>query len=185
MHNWTFMLLGGALHLAFWVVLIGGIVWFVLRTFRGRTGGWATPVGIALIVVGLAGGLITATMSVGSEVMDGMMGRHMAEMMGGETERRAPSPQADAVVERVTAGDFYFRPGEIRVPNGRAVNIRFTNGGRMFHTFTIEELNFELRARPGATISGALRDLKAGTYEAVCSVPGHAQAGMRATIRVL
>lgn len=188
MQNWTFMLLSSALHVAFWALVIGGTIWLVLRLSRRQgtpaSRGWSVPVGIAFIVVGLAVALITATMRVGSEAMDSMMGGHMAEMMGGETERRAPAPRVDTAVEQVTGGDFFIHPNEIRAPSEESVNIRFTNGGRMFHTFTVEELDFDLRARPGATVSGALRDVKPGTHRAICTVPGHAQAGMRATITV-
>ncbi|MGH2759091.1 MAG: cupredoxin domain-containing protein [Actinomycetota bacterium] len=203
MHEWTFMLLAGALHLAFWVLLIGAVVWLVLRLSRRpgapltepdgkrreeipprrpRLRSWAPLIGIALVVLGLVGGLIAATTSVDSEAM--MRDGHMGRMMGGETESRAPSADIGAPTERVVAGDFYFRPEEIRVPAAGTLNIRFTNGGRIFHTFTVGELDFDLRAKPGATISGALRGAAPGTYVAVCTVPGHAQAGMRAAITV-
>lgn len=159
---------------------------------RSRVAGWATTAGIALIVVGLLGSVVAATTSIDSEAVTTTMRRqmaemmrdgHMGDMMGGETERRAPSAEAGAPTERVVAGDLYFRPRELRLPAG-SLNIRFTNSGRVFHTFTIRELDFDLRAGPGATISGALRDVRPGTYEAVCTVPGHAQAGMRATVTV-
>lgn len=192
MHNWTFMLLAGALHLAFWVLLVGGFVWVVLRLrrtpagpARSRAGGWTGPVGVALIAVALLGGVIAMTTSVNSAAMDEAMGRHMGEMMGGgDTQRRAPAAEAGATTQRVVAGDFFFRPDKLRVPAGGSLNIAFTNGGRMFHTFTIRELDFDLRARPGATISGALQNAEPGAYDAVCTVPGHAEAGMRATVAV-
>ncbi len=67
---------------------------------------------------------------------------------------------------------------------GATVNVEFHNGGSIFHTFTITELNFELEANGGQTASGALRADRAGVYEFICSVPGHAQSGMRGRVTV-
>ncbi len=53
-----------------------------------------------------------------------------------------------------------------------------------FHTLTVGELGFELRANGGDSIAGAVRIERAGTYSFICAVPGHAEAGMRGTVEV-
>lgn len=150
---------------------------------RGRI---ATPVAAALIVVGVIGVVAAAAFSMGRDGMDRVIrGRDMSEMMrmmGGESGRDGAEPKAGARERRVTADEFSFDPEVIRVPVGETVNIVFENHGRMFHTFTAAALDFELRAQGDETISGAIRAPAGGTYNVVCTVPGHAEAGMKATV---
>lgn len=67
---------------------------------------------------------------------------------------------------------------------GVTVNVELHNRGSIFHTFTITDLNFELEANGGQTTSGALLADRPGIYEFICSVPGHAQSGMRGRVIV-
>ena len=100
--------------------------------------------------------------------------------MGGGSPGRsglAPSPRARTIT--VTARDFSLTPSVLRVRVGETVNIVFKDDGSMFHTFTISALGFDLRANAGNSISGALHLNHAGTFQFICSVPGHAQLGMR------
>ena len=68
---------------------------------------------------------------------------------------------------------------------GKPVEVVFENKGTQPHTFTIEGgPSFELTADPGGTDSGTLKGLKPGTYQFICSIPGHAQLGMTGTLTV-
>ena len=65
------------------------------------------------------------------------------------------------------------------------MNIDFSDEGGMFHTFTlVRGPSFNLQGNVGQSISGAVTITKRGTYTFICSVPGHAQLGMRGTIAV-
>ena len=64
------------------------------------------------------------------------------------------------------------------------VDIQGVVTGRKVPVPVIDERGFELGADPGQSISGALTTERPGTYEFICSVPGHANLGMRGTITV-
>jgi nitrite reductase (NO-forming) len=94
-----------------------------------------------------------------------------------------------AVVEgapelRVDATDFAFSPAEISVRAGEPVNIVLvsTAGG---HNLSATDIGFRLPiVDEGETTRGALAIAEPGTYEFVCTVPGHLEQGMRGTIVV-
>lgn len=145
------------------------------------------PAAVALVVLGFVGSVTVAAAGPLSNggLMDEMMA-HMGSMMGGGQPRRsAPEPSEGAREIRVTATEFSFRPRELRVAPGETVNIVFQNDGAIFHTFTIGELDFELRANGGDSIRGAFTTDRAGTYSFMCVLPGHADAGMRGTVEVV
>jgi len=111
--------------------------------------------------------------------MPGMGG--MGPHMGGRPQTSAPAatpPVAGASTIAVEAADFSFRPAELRVATGRAVNIILANRGAIFHDLTIPALRFQLSAQPGQLREASLLAAVPGTYEFYCSVPGHREAGM-------
>lgn len=151
------------------------------------------PVAAVLVAVVVVGIVATAGFSMGRNGMDGMMGgmdgmsemmRGTNGMMGGESGRDGEEAKTGAP-ERVVEGDeFSFAPETIRIPLGETVNVVFKNRGRMYHTLTVGQLNFELRAQGRETISGSVRASDAGTFRFFCAVPGHAESGMRGKIVV-
>jgi len=112
-----------------------------------------------------------------------MMGQG-AQMMGGYasggTAGAAAIPGATEVT--VTAADLTFSPTELRLPAGRDVNLTLVNRGQVLHDLTIPALSVHIVAGPGESRTVGLRNLTPGRYEGFCSVPGHAQAGMRVTV---
>ena len=117
---------------------------------------------------------------------------------------RALNPSPEAAVVAVTGGEFFFAPETVRVPAGGLVRLELTNTGAIEHDFYIYGLNATgLRIPPGQHSHGG-EDVAAhaeprkmgwieftvpagtrpGTYEAVCTVLGHREAGMRATVIV-
>ncbi len=142
----------------------------------------AASLALAFAVIGLVGALSVTAAGIGP--MRNMMSDGMGMMGSGRPGRSGPDPSPGARSVRVVARDFYFQPGQIRMSVGQTVNIEFEDQGQMFHTFFVGELSFELRVNPGRSISGGLRADRAGTYTFICSVPGHAQLGMRGLIVV-
>ena len=97
----------------------------------------------------------------------------------------APSPKPGVSKLTVIGVDFKFEPNTLTVPAGKPVDVVFQNQSASSpHTFTITSLGFEVKADPGATDSGTLKGLKPGTYQFICSIPGHAQLGMTGTLIV-
>ena len=106
-------------------------------------------------------------------------------MGSGRTERSGPTPQSGAQTIKVAEREFSFYPAHFAIQEGQTVNIELLDAGGMFHTFTLlGGPSFNLQANAGQSISGALTITRPGTYQFVCSVAGHAQAGMRGTITV-
>ncbi len=66
------------------------------------------------------------------------------------------------------------------------MNLTFTNPAStgVVHDFTVPALGIHIVANPGETKTVGLHSLAVGRYDAYCSVPGHADLGMRATVIV-
>ena len=85
----------------------------------------------------------------------------------------------------VTLSDFKIAPAVMQVPAGQPVEFDVSNQGPSAHTFTIvvggEQKGTSLiQAGSNATLN--IPALAAGTYQALCTVSGHAQLGMKATV---
>lgn len=147
-----------------------------------------TALGLLTVgVIGTVGGGAwagTSSWGVMRQMMGGDMGSMMSMMQSGPTERSGRAPEQGASELRVVSREFSFSPSEIVVRVGATTNIELENQGHMFHTFTVPELGFELRARSGESIDGALVTESPGTYEFICAVPQHADMGMRGRIVV-
>ncbi len=86
---------------------------------------------------------------------------------------------AGAVTVDVRASNVRFAPADITVPAGRFVVVRFTNDDPIFHDWMVEGVaNVDAGARPGQTQRIRFRLDTPGTYHIMCSVEGHAEAGM-------
>jgi plastocyanin len=77
---------------------------------------------------------------------------------------------------------FNFDVGTIKTTAG-PLAVTFTNKGAQEHTFTIEGTNLDLKASGGKTVTGTVT-LAKGTYKYECTIPGHAQQGMKGQIEV-
>lgn len=91
-----------------------------------------------------------------------------------------PSP----AVINVKGTEYAFDPSSISATAGAATTLRLTNAGVVEHDITIDALAVKVLARPGETKEVTLANLKAGTYEFHCSIPGHKEAGMKGTLDV-
>ena len=112
---------------------------------------------VALAAVGLAGGVMAADRWV----------------------------DAGATRLAVTARDTAFTPADLRVEAGRTVVLSFRNDDPIFHDWEVEGLaNVDAGARPGQTRTIRFTIDQPGTYRIVCTVPGHADAGMAGTLLV-
>lgn len=102
-------------------------------------------------------------------------------------ETPAPQPATGQTVNMV-AKEFTVDPKEVRVKAGR-VTFNVKNEGAIDHDFIIvgvaehEGEHGALTFKPGETYTLTV-DLKPGTYEIVCGVAGHKEAGMTATLVV-
>lgn len=80
----------------------------------------------------------------------------------------------------VTATEFHFKLSRSTVPHGK-VTFVLVNKGHVNHDFKIDGKKTPQIA-PGKTATLVVT-LKKGTYSYVCTVPGHAAAGMKGKLK--
>ncbi len=99
-----------------------------------------------------------------------------------QTEEQPVSP-----VSFVVEGDeFKFSPNGFEVRAGQPVRITFVNVGSVPHNFSIPELGVSTNTiGPGERETIQFTPDQPGSYEIVCTVPGHKEAGMVGTLDVL
>jgi uncharacterized cupredoxin-like copper-binding protein len=81
----------------------------------------------------------------------------------------------------VTATEFHFKLSKTSVPHG-SVTFTLVNKGKLGHDFKIGGKKTAVIA-PGKTAKLTVT-LKAGKAAYLCTVPGHAAAGMKGTLTV-
>jgi uncharacterized cupredoxin-like copper-binding protein len=100
------------------------------------------------------------------------------------TAGTAQATRADAATTvRVRTGELFFRLSKKTVPRPGRVTFVVTNGGHAAHDFRINGRKTPL-IRPGRTARLTVTFRKKGRYPFVCTVPGHAAAGMRGVFTV-
>ena len=93
--------------------------------------------------------------------------------------------EASAGQVAVVGRDVRFDPAEVSVRSGEWVVVRFTNADPIFHDWEAEGVaNIDAGARPGQTQRIRFIAPAPGTYQIVCTVEGHAEAGMVGTLVV-
>ena len=115
---------------------------------------------------------------------DMAMGHMQPRDTGDGHAEQAHDPIAGAPEVEVSATEMAFTPDTLTVEAGEPVNLTVTNDGAMFHDFDLEAAEVHLNFDAGEQARTALVIDEPGLYEAVCTVPGHASAGMVLTIEV-
>ena len=69
------------------------------------------------------------------------------------------------------------------IPANTDVTVMVPNAGAAPHTFVIEALGIKIEMAAGETKEVVI-NAPAGTYEYICDVPGHEEAGMVGTLTV-
>lgn len=94
----------------------------------------------------------------------------------------AASPVASGAVT-VDMVDIAFEPTEFEIPAGTDVEVTLTNSGAAIHDFTIDALGIAEVVDPGAETTITI-NAEAGTYDYICTQPGHLEAGMAGVMTV-
>jgi nitrite reductase (NO-forming) len=98
----------------------------------------------------------------------------------------APASATGAQQVTVTVGNsMHFAPPSLVVRAGQPVELTLRNGGGIPHDFTLAggaSSPVKIEAQDGQTARGTFTIDTPGTYAYVCTVPGHAAAGMRGTL---
>jgi uncharacterized cupredoxin-like copper-binding protein len=112
---------------------------------------------------------------------------------GGSAAPAGPSTSLD-----IEASEFAFDPADVSIVADTDVEVALANVGAVEHNWTVLEAGTtiaseadyddstavaEVAADPGASESGTV-NLPAGSYQVICTVPGHFAAGMEGTLEV-
>ena len=82
----------------------------------------------------------------------------------------------------VHAFDLGFKPAEVAVAAAGEYDVKFVNDGGVLHDLTFAD-GTKVSAEGGKTATGSVT-IPAGGLTFICSVPGHADAGMRGSVTV-
>jgi alcohol dehydrogenase (cytochrome c) len=93
-----------------------------------------------------------------------------------------PPPSAQGAIQ-VKGGEFFFRLSSKSIAKPGLVTFAFTNIGHVSHDFKIDGKATPL-IQPGQTAKLVVTFTKAGSYPYLCTVPGHAEAGMKGVFTV-
>ena len=94
----------------------------------------------------------------------------------------APAPAAATDQISIDAFDLGFKPSAVTVPAAGMFNVTFSNTGSTAHDLTFAD-GTKLAADAGQTATGMVTVPAAGlTF--LCSIPGHADAGMKGAVTV-
>jgi uncharacterized cupredoxin-like copper-binding protein len=93
------------------------------------------------------------------------------------------SAAATATTVQVKGGEFFFRLSTKSAAKPGKVTFVFKNIGHVLHDFKINGKQTPL-IQPGKTAKLVVTFKKKGKYPYLCTVPGHAAAGMKGTFTV-
>lgn len=128
------------------------------------------PALTALSVVGAMVGLVA---------LAAVIVRGPAPVAATEGVAAAPAEAAMAEIrlaEWTIDGDLDLKPG--------ATTFRIANEGTVVHNFSIQGVGKSADISSGADGVFEVEDLQAGTYEVICDIAGHKEAGMRTMLTV-
>lgn len=101
------------------------------------------------------------------------------------TPTQAPSSAAQVQKVTVTGAEYAFTPSTFTLKKGQPAEITFKNVGAFPHNLTIPDLNLKTKTiQPGEQDTIQFTPDKTGQFAFMCTVPGHADKGMRGTLTV-
>jgi len=85
----------------------------------------------------------------------------------------------------VEGNEFAFTPSTMTVKKGQPVQLTFNNTGKYPHNLVISDLNIQTKTiQPGESDVINFTVDKVGSFPFICTIPGHADKGMKGTLIV-
>ena len=169
------------LRIGFIVADGGGILFLVALVVGG--------VGVYRLKSGKSAGLLKLTMVIALALalayvvaVWAMTGKPGQPSLSTSASQAVSAPAGHKVATvTVTASEFKFELSKMILPHGSVV-FTVTNKGKLAHDFSINGKTSSL-VQPGKSTKLTVT-LKAGTFIYLCTVPGHAGAGMKGALTV-
>lgn len=126
------------------------------------------------------GAIVVAALAFATAVFAvGLAARAVSENDGGGSSSAATAAAGGASVDLT---EFAITPGDLTLPSGGGV-ITITNSGTVEHNLSVDGQASEM-IPAGETGELDLTGIADGSYEMICQVTGHADAGMTGTLTV-
>jgi uncharacterized cupredoxin-like copper-binding protein len=159
---------GGLFFIA--ALIVGGVG--ILRLRNGKSDGGLLKLTMVMALV-LAVAYVVAVWA--------MTGKPGQSGLGASAPPAVSAPVGNTATVSVTASEFKFELSKSTVPHGNVV-FTMANKGKLAHDFSINGKTTSL-VQPGKSTKLTVT-LKAGTFVYLCTVPGHAGAGMKGALTV-
>ncbi|WP_314590338.1 cupredoxin domain-containing protein [Paenibacillus terrigena] len=175
------ILCSGILFLLF--ILLQGELKAELR--RQKSSLFAKPISMFMLIIAVLGGGLQLPIST-SATNPPLANPSPDHANTGHHHAAPPGDQSkDAAQELyVAASEFSFSPNDFQIHANQRVRITLANAGQLEHDFEIVGTDIHVHAAAGEKNSQIVLFEEAGTYEVRCTLPGHRESGMTATIRV-
>ena len=98
-------------------------------------------------------------------------------------QAQAAAAQAPQEVH-LTVKEWSFSPTALDLPLNQPVKLVVDNKGALDHDLTIPQLNVKVALPAGKTTQATVTAGKEGSFQFLCSIPGHLEAGMKGTATV-
>lgn len=95
----------------------------------------------------------------------------------------ASAPSAPPEI-RLTVSEWTFSPKQLQLPAGKPVTLVLDNTGKLEHDVTIPAFGVALKAAAGKSATQTITPTKEGTFDFLCSIAGHKEAGMQGSVVV-
>lgn len=175
------------------LILVAVVTLYFMGTAAATNiGGWAGAEGTlisfglsaasTLVVVACVGWMLKkdATASVGPWIAIGVVAAGLAvPLVAGVLDNQ---PERESAGIDLVAENVAFDEGELSASAG-SITVSLENRDLFWHTFTIEELEVDLRVPVSAEMTVTF-DAPPGEYRFFCDIPGHPEAGMEGTLLV-
>jgi nitrite reductase (NO-forming) len=102
----------------------------------------------------------------------------LAVLVSGCGEGSGSSGSESVTHVELSLQDMEFVPDRMEVAAGETITVDMSNDGQARHDLLIETGFHSPVLVPGEEASVEIGPFEAGTYEAICTIPGHQQAGM-------
>jgi plastocyanin len=117
-------------------------------------------------------------------------GAMMAAPVAAPAQAAAPAGAVASEV-KIVSTDLKFTPTTIQAKVGQPLKVVLENKGVIEHDLTFPTVKadkpasaLKIIAKPGQTTTVEFTPTAAGTFEYICTIPGHKEAGMKGTINV-
>jgi nitrite reductase (NO-forming) len=121
-----------------------------------------------------------AIRSVSAVATLAIVGLALVPLAGAHADRQTRST---ATTVQVQGGEFFFKLSTKSVASPRKVTFVFKNVGHVLHDFSINGKKTPLTS-PGKKATLIVTFKKKGKFTYICTVPGHAAAGMKGVFTV-